>query len=174
MKLASIQNLGGPEKKGDQIVFGRFPKLISSFHRAESRSRLGGQSLFCHLLTSVIVFPLPQLSCMSIDDCFLLVLFTCSQTARLIVLLFVVILSPVPLQLSLSSTFWNFLHAHSTGPACLSSTFFYHPLNRKGKYKPASQPKLKWAEFAEEDKNKRWFVELIDSWHFIKAPISTT
>ena len=64
-----------------------------------------------------------------------------------------VLTSPVPLLLSLKSTFWNFLHTHSHSPACLSSTFFFSPLNQKGKHRPASQPKLKWAKLAENGEN---------------------
>ena len=69
---------------------------------------------------------------------------------------------------------FHFPHAHLHSLACLSSTFFFPPLNRKGKYKLAGQPKLKWAKLAKMGENKKWFVELNDSWHFIKAPIGTT
>ena len=55
--------------------------------------------------------------------------------------------SPVPLQLSLSSTF----RTHTRIAQLASSTF----LNRKVKYKPAGQPRLKWAKLAEKGKNKR-------------------
>ena len=68
---------------------------------------------------------------------------------------------------------FHFQHAHSRSPACLSSTFFFPPLTRKGNYKPAGQPRLKWAKLAEKGKNKRWFVEFNDSWHFKKSLIST-
>ena len=81
---------------------------------------------------------------------------------------------PVPLQQWLSSTFWNFLHTHLRSLAWLLSTFFFPLFNRKGKYKPAGQPKLKWADLAKNGENKRWFVELIDSWHFIQVPIDAT
>ena len=77
--------------------------------------------------------------------------------------------SPVPLQVSLSSTV-----ARSSSPACLSSTFFFPPLNRRGTYKLACQLKLTWAKWAEKGENKWWYVELNDSRHFIKAPKSTS
>ena len=61
---------------------------------------------------------------------------------------------PVPYATSAVVEYY-FPHAHSRSPACLSSTFLFPLLNRKGKYKPAGKPRLKWTKLAKQGENKR-------------------
>ena len=49
---------------------------------------------------------------------------------------------------------FQFLHANSRSPGCLSSTIFFPPLNWKVKYKPVGQPGLKGVKLAKRAKTK--------------------